>query len=602
MTRTMAVLILLSLILTIPGSAPPTASQAAGFGIKYRVQGDVLRVETLLLDISIDLGNGGIVREVYVKPLGARLVGARKTAGGVVAALFMDIIPPGKPVENPGVRGDWPGEAIGRRAGYRIVRSGPYTLSLDVYYALSYPRDVEVRKRYTFYYDKYFFDTEYVFINNHTSRVEFWLDSFSRDTGFGVEVVTKYGSSHMDDYQEITFTNNTGKLYNPPISHWDPRYGGQPFYADASITSIGLLAGPGNPGLKWPASDYGLAAICFPLDKASVGATYAAWFEIAVDTSQLVARLEMRRFAVAPGAQKAFTLRFYTGPLYGPVLVDAGLETLSRLLGDNNLLPRTPQPPGGYGPGPHAIDVSISLEGGFDMPAASIIIEYLSPNSTYIRVGEYPIDSLEKKISVDESGLYRIYLDKTEGLTVEKKYMFSVAGISVNDRFYPNSSVIVPVYKDVSLKIKFALTPVAHLTIRVLDENDVPRNDIAGTLQLAIARQGGGVQRYRLTGAEDSLYVIAGDSTVYVFPRNYGNLTLRYIYYDDVIVFTDGNDTHVWFRQDITQGEHRLEIYYGAPPAPGQEEIPETVYILLTGVTAAVFAVLIMIALKRRRY
>ncbi len=596
-TALTSIIVLTTILLT----ATPHPPASAYGGVSYHVSGDELVVDTLLLRIVIDLGNGGIVKQITVKPLDYTITGTRKTVSGTVDAAIMDIIPVGKPVENPSATTDWPGEAIGKTAEYNVVEKNPYRLVIETYYYLSYPTGVILRKRYTFYYDKYYFDTEYVFENKHVSRVKFWFDRFNRDTGFGIELVTRYGASHMDDYQEITFVNNTGKLYSPPISHWDPRYGGEPFYAPSMIKSTGLLAEPGDRGLRWPASEYGVSLICAQLGD-SVGYTYAVWLEIAVDTSNIVSRLEFRSFDVAPGAEKSFAVRFYTGPLREPELLSAGLDTLEQVLSENNLLSTNPQAPGGYTEPPHTLTIQLDLEGGIAPPSTHIVLKYLNENNTYTYIGRYRLDKVETTISVDRNGIYRISLGDTEGITIDEKYYFSFAGYTVNGRFYPNTTLEIPVYRDTMVEIKFILTPVAKIHIAVVDENDNPRPDIAGHVVITV-RDGGEARTYRLASAEDTLYIIAGRQTIYIEPKKYGNLTIRSVYFDDIIVFTDENDTHIWFTRDLSQGEHTIKILYGTPPPPETPPIlPDTVFMMLSVIIVAVFAALAILIIRRRRY
>jgi len=578
------------LILLFISLTPQIYSMDQMIGLKiYRTDSELV-IENYFGKITIDLEHGGIVKDYTYQNI--NLSNRRYFyAGGVLNTIYYEISPPPLPVGSSAPLTGW-GSIMTNKAMYRIVEKTPYKLVFELEISLSRVYNVSLIKRYTFYYDKMFFDLEYVFINNANTDLAIDLTSeLGRSTGFFIEISSCYGGDAQDDLQIIGFTNKSINVYTGEA--WS-----NPYITPGGVRFIALISSTGDLP-----NTFGI--ILIPRDNNTINGVNAVNLDISgknvpnAPVSSIV-RLEMKPLIIEKSSSINYYFRVYIGLLSLLTLQDIGLEDLANLLRSRQLL--IPDRPEGYAVrGQYQLTISImGVEKETQLPNATIYIYYLNDNYELTQIAEVKPSKTTISITVNKTGIYVVKVEPEQGFTIDKMNIFE--GVTINNN--RSSTAYIPVYENTMVNLKFDIKPIGWITLTIVDQNYYMMSGINETNSITIEVKGVNfTKQYSLTTPEFKTYLQPGDYTIVVPYTLLGNMKLTDVFYNQRIkIFgIEGDKAYINIHVD-PYSDNILVFRYSSTGFGGLTASPMLIYGFIAGfILVMALLVYILLTFRRRR-
>ena len=559
--------------------------------VEYGGQADVLTIQTYLSNFSINLRFGGII-ESY-KYNGINVMTSRYFGPATIRkAIFYEIIPSATPV-TASSNIFWPGEIFQHKASYKVVENTPYKLVIDLRVKISDVYDLFLIKRYTFYYDKPYFDITYIFENNENIQLKMDLSqTWLRATSFSIELASSYGNDAEDDFQIVGTTDNRLMVYQA----YSP---GTLENLQGKVQFIALIS---------HSSDYTIpqGIILIPQGD-TVKKTLGVWFEVAgqglvnVPQSSIV-RLEMKAFTMNPKSNTTFSFRVYMGPIAYNLLTELNLQRIVVHL-RTNYVQRIPNSiPEFSVQEKYRLTLSTDLIDRNSYPNATLQVYYVREDGSIELVENISFAEIDLPYTIllDRQGLYTLRIYPETGFSLDQNHIY--------EKVYVNGKEItetyIPVYRDTSITLSFALKPIAWLTILVVDDNYYPLSEISqNPLYIEVKSETGFFRRYHVSEPLYKTYLPPGEYTISIKPSEIANRKLTDIYLNNIYVLyrTGVNETIITI--DLGEASQNTLVlrYSGLGGAGGAG--PEMFMVIMLGfiVIAVLLAIILVLILRGRR-
>lgn len=557
--------------------------------LEYSEALNTLIVQTYFTGISIDLRYGGIIKSYKYNYYNIEISNSRYFGPGTIyEALYYEIIPSVTPVTGMSTI-IWPGEIFRHKASYQIIEDKPYESLILVKTRISDVYNVYLIKKYRFYYDKPYFDIDYIFINDENIELKMDLSqAWLRATSFSIELASSFGGDAEDDFQIC------GTIDGNIIVHQDYSPG-EIINLQGKVKFIALIS---------HSNDYIIpqGIILIPLDN-TIKNTFGVWYEIAgqgligVPHSSII-RLEMKAFKLPPKTNISYSFRTYIGPITYQLLSELGLQSIAVTL-RTQYIQRIPD----YAP-EYRVQTNYKLTIELDVisknlyPNATLNIYYVERNGSLTIVDNISLIESEHVIILSKPGLYKFEINPSTGFTLDGKHIYEktyVEGKEI-DKTY------IPVYRDASVTLGFDIVPVAWITILCVDENYYSLNILDKYPVIIEFKSEIGTRRvYNISSPEYRIYLAPGTYVVSIRPSETANRRLTDIYVNNeyILYRVLANETRFtyYFRGGT---ENTLVLRYVRLGAEGNA-IEVFLVIIIGFVTTALLLVFLIIMLLRGR-
>jgi len=585
-----AVILVFLLLLTVQ---PILYSQ--GIGYYYSREENKFSIKTYFSTITFDLVRGGIVSGYTYG--GTTILTARYFGpNNILDATLYEIIPvPTTPGGSSAFT--WPGEVFRNKVNYTVVSMSTYRLIVESKIVLSSPTILQpltpyvtLTKRFAFYYDKPYFEVEYIFENmGDLDAVLNLTSSWGRGTSFGIEIASAFGGDPEDDYQVYGTTDGDIYVYQAYNSSYLLDLEGRVWF-------IALVSNQ---------NDYSIpqAIIVIPRGEA-VNATLGVWFETVAFTARniphsLVARLEMKTFTLPRRSTLSFKYTVYMGPLAQVLLSELNLTDLAQKLSSIYRYEIPSYLPEYTVKDTYRVNMRV-LTLRKSIPNATCQVFYVADDGSLESILNFSL--LETAgvgiLYLSKPGIYAFRVEPRTGYTADYNYQYSdprVNGMA-------DEVVYIPVYSDVDVTLDFTLKPIAWLNIVVVDETGSPLKAVENQpLTVEIAGPGFS-RRYTINATSYKIRLDPGSYTITVKPREISGLRLTDVYLNDVAKTYRVSLNEVSFTVDLPgASQNTLLLRYVAVASPGAVAFSHAILIGLALVAAVLVFIIVLVLRGRRR-
>lgn len=451
MYRAFLIIVILTFLLL---NAFITISNYYTYGVEFVTKPGRFSIKTYFTAVNINTYYGGMIESYAYGDY--NISSTRFFKPGILRnTIFYELIPP--PEASLYYVDWWPGGAVAKYVSLSVVKNTPYKIVLRTPIPLTTGFNISLNREYIFYYEKPYFDVNYIFNNSDSREVLFDLSrEYNRPVSFFIEVASCFNNDYTDDFQIMSVIGR-GISISQNINMTTPSI------APGLINLVGLASFM---------DDYELpqAIIILPLGE-TVNYTYGALlYTVQVPASTMgssIARLEIKSFVIKPGASIILSFRVYMGPL-----TDVFLKELNILALKPELIKRVyyiPEYPLNYKSPPYRVDLDIQLPTLELFPNATLYIYRLLENDSLELVREIELSELffQRTIQIDRPGLFKFKVDPSYGFTRDGYHIYEetyVNGVLINES-------VVPIYNNIVINITFKIKPITWITILVIDEN-----------------------------------------------------------------------------------------------------------------------------------
>ncbi len=579
-------LILVVLIVLVALLTTPTYSY---INVKYSETVDTLTIKTYFTSISIDLKYSGIVKNYEYD--GIEVKNLRYFGPGTIhEALYYEIIPSVTPVTGTTTI-TWPGEIFSHKATYKILENTPYKSVVVIKTKISDVYDAYLIKKYTFYYDKPYFDIEYIFVNNENIELKMDLSqAWLRATSFSIELASSFGGDAEDDFQICGTTDN--KLYIH--QGYSP---GTLENLQGKVKFIALIS---------HSSDYDIpqGIILIPQGD-TVKYTLGVWYEIAgqglsgVPHSSII-RLEMKALRLGAGSNTTFSYRVYMGPITYYLLSELNLQGIVVRLRTEHVQRIPDYIPEYRIQNEYKLTINIEPANKNLYPNATLNIYYVRENGSLELVENISLTDIPYTVTLQRRGLYMFEIIPETGFTLDGNHIYGKAYVNNMEI----SKAYIPVYRDVSITLTFEVTPVAWITILFVDENyyslDIIRDH---PITVEFRGENGYYRRYNITEPVFKIYLPPGTYTVTIKPSEvaYRKLTDVYLNNQYILYRTLVNETSFTVELKSASQNNLILRYINLKATRGGVSEFFLAIVIAFILVAILLAIMIVVILRGRR-
>lgn len=554
---------------------------------KQHLEYESLWISNYFVNVSIDLRNGGIIKSY--KYGNTEITSTRYFETYMIRdCIFYEITPPVAHLEPW-----WPGSAFGRVAKLERFEKGIYRSIIEVSYDL-YSPDVVLIKKYVFYFDKPWFDIEYVFTNRGQTPVNIDLSSplygWNRPVSFGVEISSSFAGTYANDVKIVStkraLIGGVARFPNLTI-------------ADGEVKYVGLLSG---------VDDYPIPqGIIVIVMNETINETYSVWFEISgsrVRDAPLsnVIRIEMKAFTLPPVSSKKYQFRVYVGPLIYYYLQQLNIAAIRdkylEATGGKVDLARITVP--GFQQPPYTLSISFNVADPGLYPDATLSVYRVLDDGEILIYNGVP----DKPVSLKNlsSGLYVVRINPTSGSTRNNEYLFT--NLTLNG--LEGGEIRLWIMSDTVINVNYELVKLAKLILTFIDETytEIRRENLKDLVVILIDRYGN-MKLYN--ASEARVILLAPDVYEIVIDKRFGDRSVTDIYFNNLRILyrTDTVDEKpvCRFKLDLRNpGEYdMLVVRYGGAYLAGENPFIIIFLIAIFASAGLILAIIIFFGLRRRR-